>query len=246
MIKNLGVIILAAGMGKRMGGKFPKVMFKLADRPIIDYVLDSVSGLDPDITAVIVGFGREQVTKHLSSRNGISFAIQLEQNGTGHAVQQAEEIFEKFSGTVLILNGDVPLISKKTISEFIKYHKKEKAGVSVLSADYENPFGYGRIIRDVNGKVLKIVEEKDSNEREKEVREINSGTFLFDSELLFSNISELCSDNAQSELYITDMIDILRTKGCKIGAWKTDRIEETFGINTLEQLEALNNLLKTR
>lgn len=241
---ELGIIILAAGKGKRMGGVYPKVLFTLGDRPLIDYVVDTASKLNPAKLCLVVGFGREQVKERLAERDSIEYAVQEELLGTGHAVQQTAEIFADFDGLTLLLYGDVPLISLKSLKRLQDHHVSSGAAATVLSAVYDNPFGYGRIVRDANGDFLRIVEEKDASDNEREIQEINSGIYLFNNQELFRYIDLLSSENAQREYYITDMVALFREKGLKVTAMKADSPEETYGVNTPEQLEELERLLK--
>ena len=261
---GLGIIILAAGKGKRMGGVYPKVLLKLGGRFLIDYVIRTALSLNPSRIVVVVGFAKEQVMEYLKSyeaiepgyRQGLSgasegskqavklhYSFQEQQLGTGHAVRQTEKLFKEFNGTIVLLNGDVPLISTSTLQELLANHTKTGAGATVLTAHYENPGGYGRIVRDAAGNLLRIVEEEDAADKEKQISEINTGTFVFRAEHLFAHLSELKRDNAQTEYYVTDLIRILRKHGIAVAAWRTAHPEETYGVNTPEQLEALQSIL---
>jgi len=244
MSDRLGIIILAAGKGKRMGGVRPKVLFRLGEKTLIDYVVRTAVSLNPSLLVAVIGFGGEKLRAHLSGVPGIRFAVQEEQRGTGHAVRHAGSAFRGFSGAALVLNGDTPLISAGTLRSLVAFHRKAAPAATVMTADYDNPSGYGRILRDGGGKLLRIVEEKDASASEKRITEVNTGTFVFDAGLLFRLLPELQPDNAQHELYITDMVAILRERGHPVGAWKTRRPEETYGVNAPGQLEALNRMLK--
>lgn len=251
-MNDLGIIILAAGKGKRMGGDHPKVLAELDKKPLIDYVITTAMSLNPSEIAIVVGFEKEKVKRYVSEIfinkligiPIINYVTQLEQLGTGHAVQQTKEIFKNFNGDIVLLNGDTPLITKKTIQNLISHHKKTGAAVTILSADYDDPFGYGRIIRDDSGALLKIIEEKDASQSEKTFTEVNTGTYVFRAEQLYKNLDRLSQENAQKELYITDMIGILRERGEITSSWETKNREETFGINTTEELERVQELLK--
>jgi len=245
MKNDIGIIILAAGKGKRMGGVFPKVLFQLDGKPLIDYVVVTAQALDPALMVLVVGFEKEKIINHLSNISGITFAVQEKQLGTGHAVQQTSEIFRGFDGLVLLLYGDVPLISAETLRKLIEYHNESGNDATVLTADYQNPHGYGRIFRDVNGDLLCIIEEKDADESEKKIHEINTGMYVFNAPALYNHLFELKSNNIQKELYITDMIGLLREKGHSVGAYKTHTPSETYGVNTYEQLEELQKILKS-
>jgi len=245
MKQNVGIVILAAGKGKRMGGIHPKVMFELDGRPLIDYVIETAGKLEPERICVVVGFGREQVKEHLAGRDNLEFAVQEPQLGTGHAVIQTKDAFRGFRGMFMVLYGDVPLISLETLRKLIRQHEETGAAATILSAEYANPFGYGRIIRDDRGNVNRIVEEKDAPDEIKKIREINTGIYVFDADKLFAHLDELRPENVQKELYITDMIGIFRKKGFPVGAVLAQHPEETYGVNTPEQLEELRQLLKS-
>ncbi len=242
-MNKTAVVILAAGKGKRMGGEFPKVLFKLGDKPIIDYIVETVLKLGLEKTVIVAGFGKDQLIGHLDKFNGLDFAIQEQQLGTGHAVQQAAADFVGFHGDVMVLNGDVPLISGDVLTQFISFHKESDSGATVLTADYDDPTGYGRIVRDQQNRLHKIVEHKDASEEELKIREINTGILIFRSGPLFDNLSEIQDNNSQEEFYITDMIEILRNRDIPVSVWKTPYPDQTFGINTPEHLEALTGLL---
>jgi len=263
-MNNLGIIILAAGKGKRMGGDLPKVLTKLGDKPLIDYVVTTAISLNPSKIAVVVGFEKEKVIDYITDHfpqgifekkylkkevtykgeTEVHYVHQREQLGTGHAVQETKEVFKNFNGDIVLLYGDAPLISKETIQNLISHHGQTGAAATILSADYDNPFGYGRVIRDESGVLLKVIEEKDASPLEKNITEVNTGTYVFRAEKLFADLDKLSRDNAQNELYITDMVGILREGGEITSSWKTDKREETFGINTPEELEKVRELLK--
>lgn len=244
MSNQLGIIILAAGKGKRLGGIYPKVLFELAGRPLIDHVLDTAEALDPDRIVIVVGFGRDKVMSHFADRKGIRFAVQEPQLGTGHAVQQAEAALGDFDGAILILNGDVPLISPRSLRAFIDHYHRTGAAATVMTARFDDPHGYGRIIRNGNDDLFKIVEEKDATSAERSITEVNSGTFIFSAEVLYTHINFLTTENIQREYYITDMIAVLREHGYRVGAWETPHPDETRGVNTPEHLEALMRRLE--
>ncbi|MCP4727560.1 MAG: NTP transferase domain-containing protein [bacterium] len=240
---NTAVVILAAGKGKRMGGVYPKVLFKLGEKPIIDYIVETVLKLRFARIVIVAGFGKEQLIEHLDQYSGLEFAVQEQQLGTGHAVQQSVDTIKDFEGDVMVLNGDVPLISEDVLLQFVDHHKNSGSGATVLIAEYEDPAGYGRIVRDSNNEFLKIVEHKDASEDELKIREINTGMLIFKSGPLFDHLSDLSDNNVQKEFYITDMIEILREKDIPVSVWKTPFPEQTYGINTPEHLEALSRLL---
>ncbi len=236
---NLCFIILAAGMGKRMlNPSVAKVMSLLDGKPLIDHVLKTVKKIEGNKTIVVVGHQKQGVIDYVKSNFDatIEFAEQNEQLGTGHAVMQTENLLKDFKGEVLILAGDVPLLSFDTIGNFIEMHHEKNSEISVLTTHAKNPFGYGRIIRDTNGDFIRIVEEKDANDEERKVNEINSGVFLVNKELLFNSLKEVSNQNAQGEYYLTDIIGILRKRYAKVFAFAGAEFEELQGVNSPDDL----------
>lgn len=236
---NISVVILAAGKGKRMNNpNLPKVLAPLRGKTLLYYVLQSAIMIGSESTAVIVGHQKEMVIDYCKSLDidNIEFAEQKEQLGTGHAVAQAKSIFENYEGNILILCGDVPLLRASTLSNFIREHNKIQSSVSVLTAKASNPFGYGRIIRDYNGNFIKITEEKDADEIQKTVDEINSGVYCIDSKDLFLSLDSISNNNSQGEYYLTDIIEILRNQGKKASGFCIAEFDELQGVNSPEQL----------
>lgn len=239
---------MAAGKGKRM--KNPdksKVMFELKGKPLIQYVIELSLKINSDKIIPIVGHQKQSVIDFIGEKfykdiSKISFAHQDEQLGTGHAVMQTYEELKDFKGNVLILSGDVPMLKYETVEKFLSFHSENNFRASLLSAIFDDPFGYGRIIRDSNGNFIDIREEKDSNDDEKKIKEINSGIYIIDNELLFEAIKTLKTDNAQGEYYLTDVFRYFREKGIRIGAVPVDNNLEICGINTVEQLEELEKI----
>jgi len=245
---KLATIILAAGKGKRM--KNPdksKVMFELNGKPLIQHVVDLALKIHSDKIVLIVGHQKQSVINFIGEKypddiSRIKFAHQDEQLGTGHAVMQTYEELKDFKGDVLILSGDVPMLKFETIKKFLSFHYDNNFQASLLSAIFDDPFGYGRIIRDSDNNFVDIREEKDSSEKEKKIKEINSGIYIIDSELLFEAIKTLKTDNSQGEYYLTDVFKYFRDKGIKIGAIPVDNNIEICGINTIDQLKELENM----
>lgn len=239
-MRKLAVVILAAGKGKRMkSGDLPKVLVKLSDIPIIQHVLNNLNNVIADKIILVVGHQKQKVKDYINSLNksNIEFAIQDEQLGTGHAVMQAADNLSDFEGDVLILAGDVPLLTPKTIKKFIELHNENNSNISVLSTIAPDSKGYGRIVRDENGDFIKIVEEKDADDTIRTIKEINSGIFLVDSKLLFSSLKKVKNNNAQAEYYLTDIIDIVRKNGESVYAFDGAEFNELQGINSPEDLE---------
>lgn len=236
-------VILAAGAGTRMKSKKPKVLHQVNGKSMVERVVGEVEASGIHEIIVVVGNGAEDVKNHLESK-GASFAMQSEQLGTGHAVQQAAPyILEK--GNVIVLCGDMPLISRETITSFIQFHEENALDISVMTAMIENPFGYGRIIKE-NGKIQKIVEEKDANPEERLVKEINSGIYLFKEAILKKYLNSLQNDNVQGEYYLTDLIEIGINNGCKVGSYLISKSEEIMGVNSRKQLAEAEKIMQER
>ena len=241
----LAVIIMAAGKGTRMKSDLPKVLHWANGRPLVEYVLDTALSLDPDIIVLIVGHQAELV-KEAISRYRIITALQEPQLGTGHAVMQTESLLSDFRGEVLILSGDAPLVNAVTLHKLIACHRSSHAAATVLTAELHDPTGYGRVIREFNSdSVLKIVEQKDASENELDIREINSGVYVFDKRMLFEALGQINTNNAQQEYYLTDVFGICFQGGQKVCAFKADNPDEILGINTPEQLMEAERLLLT-
>lgn len=241
-------IILAAGEGTRMKSKIPKVLHKVCGKPILEYVVDASRGAGIGKNVVIVGHGGDAIKKYFKEETIIFKDQPLGKDapyGTGFAVMQGiEEI--KDEDTVVILCGDTPLITKKSIGLLLDYHKSKDLYGTVLTTLLDDSTGYGRIKRDADGKVSGIVEEKDATELEKEIKEINSGVFCFNGKVLRSFLKRLDNDNAQNEYYITDIIGILREEGYSLGAFIIGDRNEIHGVNSREQLSFSEKLMKER
>jgi bifunctional UDP-N-acetylglucosamine pyrophosphorylase/glucosamine-1-phosphate N-acetyltransferase len=244
-MKNFSVVILAAGAGTRMKSSLPKVMHKLSGRPLIKWVVDTVSSLKPDNIVVVLGHGAQKVEEYLSKIDvkDINIVYQKEQNGSAHAVMQAEKVLKNYIGNILILSGDVPLIKKATLSSLIKGSQKANSSVGVLAAEVVNPFGYGRIVKKDNNSLEKIVEEKDANITEKEIRLINSGIYYFDKNL-WKALSKVKPNNAKKEYHITDTVAILKNMGKTVYLTITEDENEVKGINNRIELSQAETFLK--
>jgi bifunctional UDP-N-acetylglucosamine pyrophosphorylase / glucosamine-1-phosphate N-acetyltransferase len=235
-------VVLAAGKGVRMKSDLPKVSHKLAGKPMIARVLDALKGLDLDGTFVVVGY-KAEVVKSECEGFDVTFVEQKEQLGTGHAVMQAAPHIPQGSLT-LVLNGDVPMIKTRTLSKLIDSHISQKASATVLTVILDDPHGYGRIVRSPDGKLEKIVEQKDANARELAIREINTGTYCFDSTQLFTALNKVKPNNIQKEYYLTDVIGIMNGKGLPVLAFTAEDATEALGVNTLDDLAKLEALMK--
>ena len=234
--RPLTICILAAGKGNRMKSATPKVLHEINGKPMIHHVLNTAKKLQPEKIIIVVGFKKELVINSTKDF-GVSFATQNEQKGTAHAVQQCNIELNNFKGNLLVLSGDVPLITQNTLMTLIKTHNTENSKGSILSTYFNNPFGYGRIVRDENNNFKKIVEHKDASEQELNITEINSGTYIFDCETLFKKINLIKNNNSQSEYYLTDIFDYLQNED--ISVVLTKKNQEIYGINTIEQLNEL-------
>src|SRR4030095_9555591 len=245
--KKLAVVILAAGMGKRMKSPDkPKVMFEINSRPMIDYVTELAFRVNAEKVVPIVGHHREQVINFLRSKypgKNIVFAIQDEQLGTGHALMQSEKALEDFRGDVLILSGDVPLLKYETVRKLIDEHIKNNNDATLLTTVFNNSAGYGRIVRDINGKFENIVEEKDANEEEKKIKEINPAIYIANSKVLFDALKKITPNNNQKEYYLTDIFHFIPKE--KTGTVVTRDELEVTGVNSIEQLKEMEEAVNS-
>jgi len=235
--RSLATIILAAGKGKRMKSDLPKVMHKLNGKPLVDWVVNTALKSGSERVIAVVGHGRELVMKHLEGR--VEFAIQEEQLGTGHAVLMAESMLRKFTGDILILSGDVPLLKADTIRDLVELHRKEGNSCTMITCIFDNPYGYGRIVRGEAGEVVDIVEERDANQQQRNIREINSGIYLVKARELFQSLKTLDMDNAQREYYLTDIVAKFVEKGLRVGGYVVKDPIEISGVNSIDQLRKL-------
>lgn len=242
MTGKITTVIMAAGKGKRMNNPDKsKVMYELHGIPLIKYVINLSLKVNSEYVVLIVGHQKNSVIEYVRSTfnneaDKIKFANQDVQLGTGHAVMMTENILKDYEGHILVLSGDVPLLKTDTVRSFINFHFENQNDASLISAVVEDPFGYGRVLRDAGGKFCDIREEKDCNEEERKCREINSGIYLIKSRLLFDSLKHLKTDNAQGEFYLTDVFRIFNKTGKKTGAFIVNNIIEISGINTAEQL----------
>ncbi len=240
------VVVLAAGEGTRMKSTTPKVLHTVAGRSLLGHVLHAVSALNPAHTRVVVGSGREKVEAHIAEiAPGVTTVFQEHRGGTGHATQLALAGTTP-TGTILVLAGDTPMLTGESLADLVEGHTSGGFTATVLTAEHPEPTGYGRIVRGDDGSLLRIVEEKDADEFEKAIEEINSGVYVFDALKLAGAIGKLRNDNAQGELYLTDVIEILRNEGGKIAAVCIDDFTEILGVNDRVQLAESAALLRDR
>ena len=242
-------VILAAGEGTRMKSKKPKVLHEILGRPMLFYVLNSCKHSQVEKNLVVVGHNKEKVCKAFEDEKDVEFIEQpIGDNvpyGTGYAVMNALDKIED-DDTVIILNGDTPIISNSTISCFLRYHEERNNDITVLSADMKDPTNYGRIVRDENANVVAIVEEKDASEKQKLIREINSGIFAFKGSSLKSALQKINTDNAANELYITDTLEILVKEGKRVDSFKLRDTREILGVNSRYELSIAAEILQKK
>jgi bifunctional UDP-N-acetylglucosamine pyrophosphorylase / glucosamine-1-phosphate N-acetyltransferase len=240
------VVVLAAGEGTRMKSTTPKVLHPIAGRTLVGHVLHAVSALNPKSVRVVVGAGREAVEAHLAEiAPQVKTVFQERRGGTGHATQLALADLD-VSGTLLVLAGDTPMLTSDSLSQLLEVHHKGGFTASVLTAEHPDPTGYGRIIRADDGSLLRIVEERDADDFEKSIYEVNSGVYAFDAKKLAGAINKLKNDNSQGELYLTDVIEILRNEGGSIAAAMIEDFVEILGVNDRVQLSESAALLRER
>jgi len=236
---NLKIVILAAGQGTRMKSKIPKVLHKVLGKPMLEHVMEAAQIVTEDKPIVVIGHMSDMVREHLGDKAEI--ALQEEQLGTGHAVMMAEHYIED-EDAVLILCGDTPLIKGETLKEMAQLKEKGYAAV-VMSAVEDNPTGYGRIIRDELNDFMRIKEEKDASEEEKEIKEINAGMYIIDGKLLKENLSKLSVNNAQREYYLTDVLEHIKAAGHKVGVYQADKMQ-IMGVNSRLQLSEAERIMR--
>ncbi len=237
-------VILAAGMGTRMKSQIPKVLHKVCGKPLCEWVIDESAKAGAKKICTIIGHKAQMVKETVEDK--CSFALQEEQKGTGHAVMQAIDFIKDTDGYVVILNGDTPLITAQTINNAVEFHKESGAFATVITAVLDDATGYGRIVRDENENVLKIVEQKDATEEEKQIKEVNSGMYVFDAASLADALQKLTPNNAQGEYYLTDTLEIIKNSGNKICAYVIEDNDEIRGINDRVQLNEAEEIMQKR
>lgn len=238
------VVVLAAGKGTRMKSKLYKVLHQVCGKPMVEHVVDAARGLHPAKIVTIIGTGAEAVKDVLAGKS--DFAFQEKQLGTGHAVLTAAPYLEKLEGATLVVTGDTPLFTTDTFENLFKYHEEKKNAATVLTAEMPNPFGYGRIIRDDQGNVLRIVEQKDGTPEELKVKEVNTGVFCFDNKKLFEALKHVGNNNAQGEYYLTDVLEILRNEGEQVGAYRMHDYQDSLGVNDRVALAQATKIMQKR
>jgi len=246
--ERLAVVIMAAGKGTRM--KNPnkaKVMYTVAGKPMVEHVVDLASRLHSSRTMVIVGWQKQSIIEHLARTHpGVLCVEQNPQLGTAHAVMQAGPALQGYDGDLIVLSGDVPLLSYGTMAGMIEFHRRGKGVATVLTAVLPDPTGYGRIIRDGSGQVIAIVEQKDATPSQRDVKEINSGIYVFRSLRLFEALQHVTPENAQKEYYLTDVFGYFWRNKLPVLAVPTIDPREVQGVNTLAQLEEIRSVMESR
>ncbi|UOQ46537.1 bifunctional UDP-N-acetylglucosamine diphosphorylase/glucosamine-1-phosphate N-acetyltransferase GlmU [Halobacillus salinarum] len=237
-------VILAAGKGTRMKSDLPKVLHTICGQPMVQHVIDQLTATGVKEIITIVGHQSEMVKNKIGP--SVHYAFQEEQLGTAHAVKMSSSLLEDKKGTTLVITGDTPLITSETLERCFDYHEESKAAATVITMSPEDPSGYGRIVRNDQGGVERIVEHKDADEKELQIQEVNTGIFCFDNELLFASLEQVSSDNSQGEYYLPDVIEILKEQGRKIAAIGVHNLEEGFGINDRTQLARAEKILQKR
>ena len=242
---EIHVVVLAAGKGTRMKSALPKVLHHVAGIPMIDYVLGAIAPLGAATTTLVVGHMADMVRDALGNRPGLRFVLQEPQLGTGHALLQAEPVLAGRQGTLLLVAGDVPLLTAATLQQLICRHHQTKAAATVLTAQVDRPFGYGRIVRR-DGAIARIVEERDATPAEREIREVNAAIYAFDLDPLFPSVGSIASENAQREYYLPDLVGIYRRRGLPVETATVGRADEIRGINSRAELAEVTSIVRQR
>ncbi|MCR4397580.1 MAG: bifunctional UDP-N-acetylglucosamine diphosphorylase/glucosamine-1-phosphate N-acetyltransferase GlmU [Firmicutes bacterium] len=243
-MRNVAAIVLAAGLGKRMKSSLVKTLHLLRGKPIITYAVNAAKDLRPARLVVVVGHQGEDVMRAIGP--GVEYAVQAEQRGTGHAVLQAAPLLQDFRGDVVILYGDMPLLTARVIERLLDEHSTGGFAATVLTAVLDDPSGYGRIVRDERGGFRQIVEDGDCTPEEREIREINTGVYCFKARLLFEALKRIRPENSQGEFYLTDVLGLLRGDGMEIGVVAAEDVTSVMGINDRRQLAWAEGVLRER
>jgi len=242
---EIHVVVLAAGQGTRMKSSLPKVLHPIAGRPMIERVLETANSLSPSTITLIVGHKADKVRDKLVNRQNLTFALQEPQLGTAHALQQAEPALAGRAGSLILLSGDVPLLSPNTLKRLLETHRGSGASATVVTATVDRPYGYGRIVRS-RGRITRIVEERDASPTQRQIKEINSGIYAFDLAPLFEALRTIASQNAQGEFYLTDLIAIYRRRKLPVETLLIENAQEIRGINSRSELAEVSRLVRQK
>lgn len=248
MDKEIKAIILAAGKGTRMKSRLPKVLHEIFKKPLLGWVIDSINKLPYETEIIsVIGHGASEVEDYLNKNyKYVRTTIQEKQLGTGHAVATALPLLNDFRGSVIITCGDTPLLTTATIQRLISTHEEGNSDLTVMTAEFPNPTGYGRIVRSYNGDVIKIVEEKDASDSIKEIKEVNAGVYCLNWSKLRNAFMELKNNNAQGEYYLTDIVKWARDNSLKVSGYKIKDNREIFGINSRRNLAVATRFMNER
>ena len=246
MTNDAVAVILAAGEGRRMKSDIPKVLHSVLGRPMVEYVLDAVRAAGIRRVIVVVGHKADEVRSALAAQTDVEFALQAEQKGTGHAVRMCADLLGEHDGPVLVLSGDTPLLRAESLVSLLDEMNRCQAAAVIGTAETDANEGLGRIVRDAEGAFLRIVEQKDTTPEEAAIREINTGCYAFDGRLLFEALAGVRADNRQQEYYLTDCPGILLAGGHTVVAHRGFDIAEAMGVNTPDQLAAVERVLQER
>ena len=244
MDATLKAVVLAAGKGTRLNSAdadVPKVMRKIHNKPMLWYVLREIAFINKKDTIIVAGYKKDDVIDYFPD---YTFAIQTEQLGTGHAVMAASAALASFDGAVLVCYGDMPVLRRETYEALVNTHFKEDNDCTLLTGTSNSPLPYGRVVRDADGKFLKVVEQRDCAPEQREIKELNSGVYVFRSQLLLESLKSLKSDNSQGEYYLTDVPAIMRERGGRVGILKRELGDEIIGVNTVEELRQVEEILQ--
>lgn len=244
-MRKFSTLIMAAGKGTRMKSDLAKVLHQINNRPMVHYVVDQARAVGSEKVVLIIGHQKEEVQKACRDLD-VQFVIQEPQLGTGHAIMMAEQFLKSYRGDVLVLSGDVPLLSVATIRDLVTTHQQSKAVATLLTSELDDPTGYGRVIRDPDGRVIKIIEQKDASPEELRVKEINVGIYMFKPQELVMTLKDISNNNAQGEYYLPDVVKLYVQRGEKVVAKLAANFDETRGINTNQQLKEAETILKHR
>ncbi len=236
-------VVLAAGKGERMVSKIPKVLHPVAGRAMLFYPLEALDRIGAVRRIVVVGHRREEIE---ASFEGVEFVVQREQLGTAHALLMTEERLREWQGGILILSGDVPLITERCLRGLIEVHRREAAHITMVTVEREDPRGYGRVVRDGEGRVMRVVEEVEAGPEEREIREVNGGIYLISSMPLYDVLKRIAPSERKGEFYLTDIIAMAKDMGYRVSAYLHDDPEEVMGVNTRKELAIANRVMRDR